>query len=224
MAVIARSPSLPESEMEEAKRIARELDAELLVIETSELENPNYAENPINRCYFCKSELYSHLAPIARERGFRFILNGTNQDDLGDWRPGLKAAEEYGVRSPLVEAGFRKEEIRQASKELGLSTWDKPQAACLSSRIPFGVSITPEQLKQVERGEEILKSLGFGIVRLRWFGKTAMIEVDPEEILVFFKNSAVREKALGQLKDIGFHTIDLNLQGYRSGRFNPQGS
>ena len=161
VAVIAKSPSLPESEFEEAKRVAREIDAQLHVIETRELENPQYASNPVNRCYFCKSELYSHLVPMAEKLGFRFIMNGTHRDDLGDWRPGLKAAEEYEIKSPLVEAGFSKSEIRSASQELGLSTWSKPQAACLSSRIPFGTAVTPERLKQVEEGEEILKRLGF---------------------------------------------------------------
>ena len=221
LAVIAKSPSLPESELEEAKKIARAIDAELFVIETNELENPNYVSNPTTRCYFCKSELYSHLAPLAQKFGFPFILNGTHQGDLGDWRPGLKAADEHGVRSPLVEAGFQKEEIRFVSRELGLSTWSKPQAACLSSRIPFGVSITPERLKQVERGEAVLKELGFETVRLRWFGKTAQIEVGSSETRVFFQNPQVREKTLAQLKNIGFQNIDLNLQGYQSGRFNP---
>ncbi len=224
LAAIAKSPSLPESELHEAKEIACAIDAELLVIETHELENSNYAKNPINRCYFCKSELYSHLLPEAQARGFNFILNGTNQDDLGDWRPGLKAAEEHSVKSPLVEAGLNKEEIREISKDLGLSTWNKPQAACLSSRIPFGTEVTPERLKQIEQGEEILKGLGFHTVRLRWFEKTAMIEVGSEETPLFFKDAAIRGKTLEGLKDLGFHTLLLNLQGYRSGRFNPQTS
>ena len=221
LAVIAKSPSLPASELKEARQIAREIDAELCVIETDELENSNYTANPVNRCYFCKSELYSRLQPLAEELGFRFILNGSNTDDLGDWRPGLKAAGEYGVKSPLVEAEFDKESIRAASKSIGLSTWSKPQAACLSSRIPFGIAVTPEKLRQVERGEEILKSLGFQIVRLRWLGSTALIEVGPAETKVFFQNSGIRKKALAELKALGFETIDLNLQGYQSGRFNP---
>lgn len=222
LAVIAKSPSLPESELIEAKQIADEIGVELLVIETNELENPNYASNPLNRCFFCKSELYSYLKPIADKRGFFYIVNGTNQDDLSDWRPGLKAAYDYEIKSPLVEAGFRKEEIRLASKTLGLSTWSKPQAACLSSRIPFGVDITREKLRQVEHGETVLKELGFEIVRLRWLGERAMIEVGSSETEVFFQNSEVRQRVLLELKRLGFKTIDLNISGYRSGRFNPQ--
>ena len=224
LAVIAKSPSLPESEFEEAKRIAQEIDCELLAIKTHELENPGYASNPVNRCYFCKSELYSRLIPIAEARGFRFILNGTNQDDLGDWRPGLKAAGEYEIKSPLVEAGFTKSEIRTRSRSLGLSTWSKPQAACLSSRIPFGTAVTTDRLKQIEAGEEILKGLGFEMLRLRWFGERALIEVGLEDTKVFFRNPEVRESALLQLKNLGFQSIHLDLQGYRSGRFNPAGS
>lgn len=222
LAVIAKSPSLPAAELEEAHQIAREIDAELIVISTNELENLNYAANPVNRCYFCKSELYSYLVPIAEKRGLPHIVNGTNQDDLGDWRPGLKAAEEHQVKSPLVEAGFTKREIREASKFLSLSTWAKPQAACLSSRIPFGVAITGERLRQVERGETLLKSLGFETVRLRWFGERVTIEVGREETKIFFQDAAIRKKVLVGLKELGFQTIDLRLEGYRSGRFNPK--
>ena len=220
-AAIARSASLPERELEEAREIAREIDVELLEIETRELDNSNYTANPIERCYFCKNELYSFLTPLARELGFWYVLNGTNQDDLGDWRPGLRAARECEIKSPLVEAGFSKQEIRSVSRELGLSTWSKPQAACLSSRIPFGVEITLQKLRQVEQGEEILKKLGFEMVRLRWFGERAMIEVDAEETKVFFQKPEVREKTLTELTRLGFRTVDLNLQGYRSGRLNP---
>ena len=222
LAVIAKSPSLPARELEEARQIAREIDAELLEIETRELENSNYAANSVNRCYFCKSELYSRLEPVAKERGFHFILNGTNTDDLGDWRPGLKAAGEHAVKSPLVEAAFNKEAVRLASRSLGLSTWSKPQAACLSSRIPFGASVTADKLRQVERGEEILKELGFRVVRLRWLGATALIEVGLEETKTFFQNPAVRKKTIEGLKFLGFETIDLSLEGYHSGRFNPR--
>ncbi len=224
LAVIAKSPSLPESEFEAAREIAREIDAEFLVIETHELENPSYARNSTRRCYFCKSELYSHLIPIARERGIRFILNATNQDDLGDWRPGLEAALAYEVKSPLVHAGLGKEEIRYYSHELGLSTWSKPQAACLSSRIPFGTRVTVERLNQIEQAEAGLKELGFGVVRLRWFGERALIEVGPEETARFFCDSKIRQGALTRLKELGFKTIELEISGYRPGRFNPQRS
>ncbi|MBI4115581.1 MAG: ATP-dependent sacrificial sulfur transferase LarE [Candidatus Omnitrophica bacterium] len=218
---IAKSASLPEAELEEAREVAREVDTELIEIETSELENPSYTKNPINRCYFCKSELYSHLHLIAEKLGFNVILNGTNLDDLGDWRPGLKAAEEHNVKSPLVEADFTKEEIRLASRMLGLSTWSKPQAACLSSRVPFGTEVTEERLSQIEEGEEILKGLGFEMVRLRWFGQRALIEVGRDETKSFFQNSEVREEILNRLKSIGFKQVDLHIEGYRSGRLNP---
>ena len=221
LAVIAKSPSLPESELKEAREIAREIDAELLEIETNELENPDYTANPANRCYFCKNELYSHLLSIAERLGFRFILNGTNQDDLGDWRPGLKAAEEYEIKSPLVEASFTKSEIRETSQALGLSTWSKPQAACLSSRIPYGTAVTSERLKQVEEGEEILKGLGFEVVRLRWLGEKALVEVGADETQIFFRNSETRQKAVTRLKALGFQSILVDLHGYRPGRFNP---
>ena len=224
LAVIAKSLSLPERELKEARTVAREVDAELLEIETHELENPNYVANPIERCYFCKTELYSRLVPLARKLGFRQVLNGTNQEDLGDWRPGLRAAREFEIRSPLAETRFTKREIRSLSRQLSLSTWSKPQAACLSSRIPFGMRITPQKLRQVERGEEILKGLGFEMVRLRWWGQRAMIEVDREETKVFFQNSEIRGKALAELTGLGFQAVDLNLQGYRSGRFNPKPS
>jgi len=221
-AVIAKSPSLPRREFEEAREIARDLDAELLEIETHELENPNYTANPLNRCYFCKSELYSKLLPLAEKLGLNYVLNGTHRDDLSDWRPGLKAADEYRIKSPLVEAGFAKEEIRLASRQMGLSTWSKPQAACLSSRIPYGWEVTPQRLKQIERGEEILKGLGFEVIRLRWLGGRASIEVGQEETRVFFQNPKVRESVLTGLRGIGFESVDLNLEGYRSGRFNPK--
>lgn len=221
LAVIAKSPSLPESELKRARQTALEADAPLIEIETGELENPDYASNPVNRCYFCKSELYSHLVPMAKKMGFHFVLNGTNRDDLGDWRPGLKAAQDQGVRSPLVEAGLTKEDVRAAAHELGLSTWSKPQAACLSSRIPFGTRITADRLRQIEEGEEILKGLGFEVVRLRWFEKRAAIEVGAEETRIFFQDALIREKTIAGLKGIGFQTIDLYLAGYRSGRFNP---
>ena len=222
LAVIAKSPSLPESELREAESFAREVDARLRVIETHELENSRYASNPVNRCYFCKSELYSRLRPIALEEGARHILNGTNLDDLGDWRPGLKAAEEHSVKSPLVEAGFTKRQLRAAARNLGLSTWSKPQAACLASRIPFGTAVTPERLTQVEEGEALLKGFGFKTVRVRWFEKRTSIEVGREETAIFFQNAKIRRETLVRFKALGFETIDLSLEGYRSGRFNPQ--
>ncbi len=221
-AVIAKSPSLPESELQGAREVAREVDAELIEIETHELENPNYASNSTQRCYFCKSELYSKLLPLAERLGLRFVLNGVQRDDLGDWRPGLRAAEEYGVKSPLLEAGIGKEEVRLISQKFGLSTWSKPQAACLSSRIPFGVSVTPERLRQIEEGEEILKGLGFRVVRVRWLDEKATVEVGQDETERFFESAAVREGVFAGLRELGFEKVDLSLRGYERGRFNPQ--
>jgi len=221
-AVIAKSPSLPETELEEARQIAREVDAPLVEIETHELDNPMYASNPINRCYFCKSELYADLVGLAKAWGFGVVFNGVHQGDLGDWRPGLAAAAEFGVKSPLIEAGFTKEEIRFFSRELGLSVWSKPQAACLSSRIPFGARVTRERLKQVEEGEAILKGLGFKVVRLRWQEKKATLEVGSQETKFFFENPALRSSILKGLKELGFQTVEICLEGYRTGRFNPR--
>ena len=243
-AVIARSPSLPQSELEAARRVAGEIGAELLVIETRELENPEYAANSTRRCYFCKSELYSHLLPLAEKLGMQFVVNGINRDDLGDWRPGLRAAGEYGIKSPLVEAGFGKEKIRFHSRELGLSTWSKPQAACLSSRIPFGTEVTGERLRQIEAAEEVLKQLGFNVVRVRWidedtffshrrgglnlpYGEAsaakALIELGADEVSRFFCHQEIRKTVLSRFRKLGFRSAALELAGYRPGRFNPAG-
>ncbi|MBI2167555.1 MAG: ATP-dependent sacrificial sulfur transferase LarE [Candidatus Omnitrophica bacterium] len=228
--VIAKSPSLPQSELEAARCVAGEIGAEFLVIETRELENPEYAANSTRRCYFCKGELYSCLLPLAEKFGMQFVVNGINRDDLGDWRPGLRAAREYGIKSPLVEAEFGKEEIRFYSRQLGLSTWSKPQAACLSSRIPFGTKVTADRLRQIETGEETLKAFGFRTVRLRWMGRgglsnlpSASVEVGQEEVGIFFQNQEIRESVTARLRQLGFKSIDLELAGYRPGRFNPTG-
>lgn len=221
-AVIAKSPSLPLTALYEAREIAREIDVSLIEIETHEIENPRYTANPLNRCYFCKSELYALLFPLAERFGLRVVANGSHRDDFRDWRPGLKAAEEYGAKSPLAEAGFGKDEIRQASREIGLSSWSKPQAACLSSRIPFGVPVSVERLKQIEAGEEILKKAGFRTIRLRWFGESAHIEVGAEETKTFFRSPQIRGKILKALRKIGFKTVTIDLRGYQPGRFNPQ--
>ena len=187
------------------------------MVNTRELDDPNYAKNPTNRCYFCKSTLYSDLAEMAREKGFQCVIDGANKDDEGDHRPGRKAAKELGVVSPLVLAGMGKAEVRELAKHLGLSTWDKPALACLSSRFPYGQEITPEKLAQVATAEEFLRSRGYEQVRVRHHGEIARLEVGSEELERAF---AEREGISAELKTAGFLYVTLDLDGYRSGSLN----
>lgn len=219
-AVTAKTPSLPENEIREVEMFVRQFHIDHAWIETRELENPSYAANPVNRCYFCKTELYDHLVPIKEALGFKTILNGTNQDDLSDWRPGLHAAKEHEVKSPLVEAGLTKQEVRDISRYLGLPTWDKPAAACLSSRIPHGNAVTAEKLKQIDLGEALLKSYGFRVVRLRHFGTLAKIEVGADE-MARFSDALLRDELFEKIRELGFETIELDPEGYRQGKLNP---
>ncbi len=220
-AVTAKSDSLPEREFEESRLLARDMDVEQLVIETREIEKPGYVENAGSRCFFCKETLYETLRPLAEEQGFREICNGTNLDDLGDYRPGLKAAEQFDVKSPLVEAGFTKQDVRHCSRLLGLAVADKPAQACLSSRIPHGEKVTPEKLEQIERAEDYLKDLGFKVVRVRHHGSVARIEVSRDEIERFF-DEPLREQITEAFKSFGFLYIALDLQGYRVGSLNEE--
>jgi pyridinium-3,5-biscarboxylic acid mononucleotide sulfurtransferase len=217
LAVTANSETYPERELREAVALAGEIGSDHLVIETSELKIPGYAENPTNRCYYCKQELFSHLIPLAQERGFDHVVFGAIADDLGEHRPGLQAAMEKGVRAPLLEAGLTKAEIRQLSREKGLRTWDKPSFACLSSRIPYGEWITLEKLTMIDQAEQFLMDLGFRQVRVRQHDRLARIEVAPEEIqnLVRFSDMIVEK-----LKSIGYAYVCVDLQGYRSGSLN----
>ncbi|GIM45395.1 adenine nucleotide alpha hydrolase [Collibacillus ludicampi] len=217
LAVTANSETYPERELQEAIALAGELGSLHLVIETSELNIPGYAENPTNRCYYCKQELFSHLIPIAKERGYDHVVFGAIADDLGEHRPGLQAAIENGVRAPLQEAGLTKAEIRQLSREMGLRTWDKPSFACLSSRIPYGEVITLGKLTMIDQAEQFLMDLGFRQVRVRQHDKLARIEVSPEDIqkLVGFSELVVEK-----LKSIGYTYVCIDLQGYRSGSLN----
>lgn len=217
LAVTADSETYPEREKNEAIALARELGSPHLIIETRELAIPGYAENPINRCYFCKQELFSHLIPIAHRRGFQHVIFGAIADDLGDHRPGLRAAVERGVRAPLLEAGLTKAEIRHLSREMGLRTWDKPSFACLSSRIPYGEHITLEKLSMIDRAESFLMDLGFRQVRVRQHGKLARIEVPPEDM---DRLLAVAPTVVAKLKEIGYTYVSLDLQGYRTGSLN----
>lgn len=214
-AVTAESESVPERELEMARELARELDVEHKVIRTHELEHKSYRTNPLERCFFCKTELYHSLIPMAQEWRLETICNGTNADDLNDFRPGLRAAIEHNVRSPLVEAGLAKEEIRHLSRQIGLRVWDKPAAPCLSSRIPYGYEITPEKLKQVERGEDFLKDLGFKVIRLRHFGTKARLELGRDEF-VRVMDVRLRERITEFIRSLGFKTVIF--EPYQSGR------
>src|ERR687884_1471145 len=217
LAVTSNNETYLPSELEGAKGLARFLGVEHLVVNTRELEDPNYAKNPSNRCYFCKSTLYSDLATIAEEKGYACVVDGANKDDEGDYRPGRKAAKELGVVSPLSLAQVGKAEVRELARYLGLPSWDKPALACLSSRFPYGQEITPEKLSQVARAEEFLRREGFSQVRVRHHGEIARLEVGPEELDRAF---AMREKISSELLDAGFLYVTLDLAGYKSGSLN----
>ncbi len=216
-AVTAESDSVPGRELEEAKKIAFEFDVEHKVIQTNEMDDPNYRSNPVNRCYFCKTELYGQLIPISKAWNLKTICNGTNLDDLNDHRPGLNAAGQRGIKSPLVEAGFTKNEIRQLSCEMGIRIWDKPAAPCLSSRFPYGHDITPEKLRQVETGENFLKDLGFKVIRLRHFGQKARLEFGREEF-VRLMDVTLRNQVTEFIHSLGFKTV--MFEPYQSGNLN----
>ena len=205
------------SELGLAEEFARSLDVEHLVVNTRELDDPNYASNPTNRCYFCKSTLYSDLAGMALEKGYACVVDGANKDDEGDYRPGRKAAKELDVVSPLSLAGVTKAEVRALAKHLDLPSWDKPALACLSSRFPYGQEITPEKLTQVARAEEFLRSRGYRQVRVRHHGEIARLEVGEGELEKAF---AEREEISAELVEAGFLYVTLDLAGYRSGSLN----
>lgn len=218
VALTAVSPSVPEEELQEARALAAEMGVEHRLVRSHEVENPEYAKNPINRCYYCKSELYSICNRIAEEEG-RVVLDGINLDDLGDHRPGRQAAAEARVRSPLVEAELTKAEIRALSRELGLSTWNKPQLACLASRFPYGTTITPERLTRVGRAETVLRAAGLRQFRVRFHDKIARIEVEEAELPKLL-DPKTRQAILQGVKAVGFTFVVLDLEPYRSGRLN----
>ncbi len=219
LAVTAASPTYPEAELGEAKRLAADLGVKHRVIESRELDNPEFRQNPVNRCYFCKKELISDLKAIAGEEKLRFVADGSTTDDLSDHRPGSRAARELGIRSPLQEAGLGKADIRTLSRELGVETWDKPSFACLSSRFPYGDEINEDNLKNVGEGEQFLRGLGLGQVRLRVHGTTARIEVEPQDMKRLLDPS-LRERVTRKLKALGYRYITLDLEGYRTGSMN----
>jgi len=216
VAVTSISPTFPASQLEEAKQVAVGIGIRHLFVQSDELQIPGYAENRSNRCYLCKNDLYTLLTEVAEKEQIRVIVDGTHLDDLTDTRPGLKAARERGVRSPLVEAGLNKEKVRALSRELGIPIWDKPASACLSSRFPHGTEITYERLHQVEVSEEILRGMGFRQFRVRYHGETARIELSVEEFPRLLDPDR-REALVAQLQSCGFKWVTLDLAGYRSG-------
>jgi uncharacterized protein len=219
LAVTAYSETMPESELKIAEDMAKLIGADHRVIRTNELDNPDFARNPANRCFYCKDELFLKLLNIANAEGYGFVIDGSNADDLTDWRPGRQAAAKHRVRSPLVEAGLSKNEIRELSKAMGLPTWSKPASPCLSSRFPYGIEITKDALKRVEMSEEFLKGLGFSELRVRSYNDTARIEVKPDEIDRLLDKEA-RESIVSQLKRLGFKHVAVDMEGFRSGKLN----
>ena len=217
LAVTANSPALASSELAEAKELASRFDLPHLVIETGEMDDPRYVANDGRRCYFCKSELYGHLLPIAAERGLDWVCNGTNTDDLGDYRPGLQAASERGVRSPLVEVELSKADIRALSRRLGLSTWDKPAMPCLSSRIAYGLPVTVDTLSRIEQVEAYLRGLGIRELRARHHGGICRIEVEPADMPLVLQAG---EELVRQVKAVGYTWVVLDLGGFHSGNLN----
>lgn len=219
VAVTGRSDSLAADELASAGDLTRQLGATHVIIDTNEFENPNYLSNPNNRCYFCKTTLYAAMAAFMRERGLAVMVNGVNADDLSDYRPGLQAADEHAVRSPLAEAGMTKAEVRELARQLGLPIHDKPASPCLSSRVPYGEPITPEKLRMIEAAEAFLRSLGVLQCRVRHHGTIARIEVPPAAIpQLAAPETASRIDA--HLRAIGYQYVALDLRGFRSGSLN----
>lgn len=219
LAVTASSESFPPEELSFAKKITSDLNINHRIIKTEELKDKNYANNPPDRCYHCKKELFGRLKDIALKENFPFILDGTNADDLKDRRPGKRAASEAGVLSPLLDAGLGKQEIRDISRTLGLPTWDKPSTACLSSRFPYGQNITAQALERVGRAERFIRKFGVKQLRVRDHTETARIEVLPEDFPLLMDKS-VRTETVAFLKSLGYKYITLDLQGFRSGSLN----
>jgi uncharacterized protein len=219
LAVFAASPVAPPMEKEEAESLAHNIGLRFKIIESSEMSNPDFVANPPERCYYCKRELFSEFKPIAQAEGLKWIADGTNADDLSDFRPGRKASAEAGIRSPLLEAGLTKAEIRQLSHAQGLPTWDRPASPCLASRIPYGIPVTAETLNKIARGEQYLHSLGLRQLRLRHHGDIARIELDPEDMDKIIKPE-IRQEIVEQLKALGYKYVALDLTGYRIGSLN----
>jgi uncharacterized protein len=219
LAVTAQSPSLAPSELRDAVAVAERLGLNHRVVQTDEVEREDYQANDLKRCYFCKDELYTVLGKLADEEGFAVVANGANTDDLGDFRPGLKAAGRHGARAPLVEAALSKQDIRDLSREMGLPTWDKPAQACLSSRIPYGTPVSVEALGRIARAEEFLRGLGIKQLRVRHHDTVARIEVEPADLPLLVEDDA--RKAISEyFRSIGYSYVTVDLEGFRSGSLN----
>jgi uncharacterized protein len=219
LAVTAVSPSLLPEELEDAKIQAATMGISHKIVHTHEMDNPNYTSNPVNRCYFCKSELHDTLKPLALQLGYPYVVDGVNADDLHDYRPGIQAAKERGARSPLAEVGVTKAEVRQLSQQLGLPWWDKPAQPCLSSRFPYGEEITVAKLQRVGRAEIYLRKLGWQNLRVRSQGDTARIELLPTQIKDFVLTTDI-QAVVAKFQELGFLYVTLDLEGYRSGKLN----
>ena len=215
VAVTADSPSLPRGELEEAKKIASQIGARHLIVQTGETKEENYLKNSNNRCYYCKTELYSKLKEVSKQLNIKNMLNGTNFDDLGDYRPGLIAADENNVTSPLKDAKFTKKDVREIAKHLGLEIWDKPSSPCLSSRVPYGQEITMQKLSMIEKAEDFIKDFGIRELRVRHFGNMARIDVKEDDKLIVDKNFISIQK---KFNDIGFNKIEV--ANFKSGNLN----
>ncbi len=219
IAATGDSDSLAEAELEDARRLTKQLGARHVLLKTDEFENENYVSNPHDRCYFCKTTLYTHLVEHIAGQGIKAIVNGINTDDLADWRPGIRAADEHQVHAPIAEAGINKEEVRTLSRWLGLPNSDKPASPCLSSRVQYGERITPQKLKRVERAESFLKSLGFSECRVRHHDNLARVEVPLNDIAALAEPD-MRERIDARFRELGYQYVTLDLRGFRSGSMN----
>jgi uncharacterized protein len=220
LAVIGRSASYPAEQWARAREVAARFGVPVLELDTNEIDDPRYAANPSNRCYFCKTELWSRLLPVARERGLAAVADGTNADDLRDHRPGKGAAAEHGVKSPLADLGFTKDEIRARSRERGIPTWSQPSSPCLASRIPYGTAVTPLRLGKIEAAERALRGIGVaGDLRVRYYGDRARVELSPAE-LERWRTADGRRAVHAAVTSAGFEMVELDLRGFRSGSLN----
>ncbi len=217
IAVTAVSPTITREELDSATSMARELGVQHLLVDSDELDDPDYVANSPERCYYCKHVLFSKLSEMARDRGFACVADGSNLDDMGDHRPGMRAARELGVRSPLREAGLTKADVRALSRELGLPTWNKPSGACLASRLPYGTPVTSARLKQVEDAERFIRSLGISLLRVRVHGDVARIEVEAQDLPILLER---RRVIANDLRELGFSYVTADLEGYRTGSLN----
>ena len=226
IAITAISLSFTPEEAEAAHAMAEGFGAEQVTVQTHEMSNPNYTANPTNRCYYCKFELFTEMEDVVRERSIPWMLYGANADDAGDWRPGQQAAREFGVRAPLMDAGLTKAEIRVLCRKLEVPVWDKPATPCLSSRIAYGIAVTPEALARIGDAERFIRGLGFVVFRVRHHDTIARIEIPKEEFGRILEGDTA-ERIVARLKELGYHYVTLDLQGFRSGSMNeaiPNGS